>query len=607
MALFKILRGNDSSKLVKSDGSINTQVKWNDGYAYFCTDTHDFYIDHLDSSGKQVRSKLNSKEADKLRTSRSISLGDAVTSTATYFDGSANITIPVNSVKEAYLTWGGKSTSGGIGPLAASLSSEHSANRLAYINPDALFFERSSDGGNTWTEVTSISNANKTSFVVGSIGIPIGQDTFSTSHQMRCTITAQNSENVNYLYTRAKKMLIEVGVGSHQVYVTVEKKQGKTSATWEEVCIQKISGHTGWNEIDLGSIYFGGGTSQTSNYWQLRLTFSITQISGTTAPYIRALRLFGDSYWTVHSNMAKTGHLYAYDTSQNATFPAKVTATALASTGTLAVTGNSTLTGNLTVNGKTILGDQYNDTILSKGVTTIGDSARTYATAQLHTLYGNLEMYKGYFYVESEDGASYFAVDGDPNGEYTEVNSMPLKLTGRGATLNVDGVSQFNQTVTIGNSNDYDNVNCLLDVYGEIDSNSLHIYGGAIIDSDIETGGVLYVNGVNGGVNSIEAVGGIYSQDSLSTGGMLYVGNEANLNIVNVTGILSSTNEIYTTGSIIYAITSDGNHGAMLDATGYAYATDYMEAPEFIGDLTGTADEAISLTWAYFNDSGVIS
>ena len=50
MALFKILRGN-SSKLIKSNGAINPETKWTDGYAYYCTDTHDFYIDHLDSNG----------------------------------------------------------------------------------------------------------------------------------------------------------------------------------------------------------------------------------------------------------------------------------------------------------------------------------------------------------------------------------------------------------------------------------------------------------------------------------------------------------------------------------------------------------------------------
>ena len=36
----------------------------------------------------------------------------------------------------------------------------------------------------------------------------------------------------------------------------------------------------------------------------------------------------GDGIWTWPSNLAKTGHLYSYDTDQNATFPAEITATA---------------------------------------------------------------------------------------------------------------------------------------------------------------------------------------------------------------------------------------------------------------------------------------
>ena len=69
--------------------------------------------------------------------------------------------------------------------------------------------------------------------------------------------------------------------------------------------------------------------------------------------------------------MAKTGHLYSYDWEQNATFPKKVTATALASTGTLAVTGATTLTGALTANGNVILGNATTDTITINGTPTI--------------------------------------------------------------------------------------------------------------------------------------------------------------------------------------------------------------------------------------------
>ena len=49
MALFKILRGN----------AANLPTTKKDGYAYFCTDTHDFYIDYTNASGKLTRGQLN--------------------------------------------------------------------------------------------------------------------------------------------------------------------------------------------------------------------------------------------------------------------------------------------------------------------------------------------------------------------------------------------------------------------------------------------------------------------------------------------------------------------------------------------------------------------
>lgn len=66
----------------------------------------------------------------KLSTGRKISLGTAVDSTATEFDGSKDITIPVNSVSASYLSWGGRSIAEAISPIDAALSYMHSANRL---------------------------------------------------------------------------------------------------------------------------------------------------------------------------------------------------------------------------------------------------------------------------------------------------------------------------------------------------------------------------------------------------------------------------------------------------------------------------------------------
>lgn len=56
MALFKISRGNRS----------NLPTAMTDGWAYFCTDTAEFYIDYKDSSGTLCRKAINAKEAEAL-------------------------------------------------------------------------------------------------------------------------------------------------------------------------------------------------------------------------------------------------------------------------------------------------------------------------------------------------------------------------------------------------------------------------------------------------------------------------------------------------------------------------------------------------------------
>ena len=57
MALFKICRGLEA----------NLPTTLTNGYAYFCTNTGNFYIDHLNAQSTLVRSKISAQYADKLR------------------------------------------------------------------------------------------------------------------------------------------------------------------------------------------------------------------------------------------------------------------------------------------------------------------------------------------------------------------------------------------------------------------------------------------------------------------------------------------------------------------------------------------------------------
>ena len=213
MALFKILRGI-SSKLINTDGTINSATPWVDGQVYYCTDTHDLYIDHLDDSNTKVRSELNAKNADtatKLKTSRTISLGNGVTSTAKSFNGTTDIAIPVNTIKEAFLSWGGKSISGSHGPIDASMIPTLGANRLAFLPEDSITVEYSRDNGETWTAIDSdrkhrvfgAYGSNFRGFTIGNNNIK-GADT--SAYQLRITFDSVEAT----VYTTLNKFAIYV-------------------------------------------------------------------------------------------------------------------------------------------------------------------------------------------------------------------------------------------------------------------------------------------------------------------------------------------------------------------------------------------------------------
>ena len=56
MALFKILKGNEA----------NLPSIMTDGWAYFCTDTSNFFIDYEDDGGVLHRAQLNAKDAETI-------------------------------------------------------------------------------------------------------------------------------------------------------------------------------------------------------------------------------------------------------------------------------------------------------------------------------------------------------------------------------------------------------------------------------------------------------------------------------------------------------------------------------------------------------------
>ena len=145
-------------------------------------------VTDLPFSGKYADEAGNADTADKLTTARTIGLSGAVTSTATAFDGTKNINIPVGNVYDSAITTGNDYLTATFSQTDASLIDDLRANRLAYM-PDSCFkFERSNDAGKTWTEVSGVSGlelcTNSTNFTNGNT-----TSNQSVNRQHRITIT----------------------------------------------------------------------------------------------------------------------------------------------------------------------------------------------------------------------------------------------------------------------------------------------------------------------------------------------------------------------------------------------------------------------------------
>ena len=293
-------------------------------------------INYVDGVTSNIQTQLNGKAASGHTHSAATTsaAGFMSASDKTKLDG-----IATGATRyESQLLWGNAHKVGSISPVDAAASSLHSANRLQFAKPAGITIEYSRDGGSTWVDYGS-SDASKVKLVSGigsshSIGGHSSGVTINDKLRITLDATAMG------VYTSCKKVLINLSTnGANGSNVIIEKSLKGSPTTFTSVGTSGVSGWSGWNSLYVtGS--FGGGSNQSSNIAKLRFTFGITGLSTSYNSNLTVsdIVMIGDTYWSFPSTMAKTGHLYSYDASQNATFPAGVTATTF--TGSLS--GNAT-------------------------------------------------------------------------------------------------------------------------------------------------------------------------------------------------------------------------------------------------------------------------
>lgn len=240
-------------------------------------------------------------------------------------------TVYANNIK-----WGGNRITDGVSPIGMALSDELRANRFAFINPDVVTVEYSTDSGATWLDYGKTNEDKQLLFTKTNSRSYIGSTTSnggaSLNKQTRITLTLTTQQQ-QYLYTHLYKLLILFNTNGHSCEIKIETRTGDNYISdkdeWATIIVSKISGWSGWNDIPLDLIA-GGSVSQTNQIWQIRFTFYYTNIRSDykdASADIRAIYGYGSPCWHQASTMGGTGHLHSYDMNQNVTFPAEVTAT----------------------------------------------------------------------------------------------------------------------------------------------------------------------------------------------------------------------------------------------------------------------------------------
>ena len=270
----------------------------------------------------------NASTSDKLKTARTISLGTAVTSTATQFDGSKNITIPVNDIKEGHVTWGGRNLKSANTPIDASLIPELGANRFDYLNPDGITIEYSRDGGSSWVNYTDSDEKKQNLFSpVGAdfkVGNPEPDDVATDKYQLRVTIDTTLGKTATVI----RKFAIYVSRnGSSGCTVTIEKALASSPTVFTPVVTDvPIDGWSGWNIIN-DFVDFGTNGTVATQFRKIRFTFKITSHSSSypgNSLSIKRIKAFGGDGWVTPSELAKTGHIYKCLSNQAVEFPGDV-------------------------------------------------------------------------------------------------------------------------------------------------------------------------------------------------------------------------------------------------------------------------------------------
>ena len=285
----------------------------------------------------------NALYANKLTYSRKISLSGAVQSNGEYFNGSSDLSIPVNYIYDDYIQSNGIAMNNNLlNSLTKLWIDQFRANQIAFIDPDAITVQYSRDGGSTWTNYRPrttadeiyLDNLFKKRFVSGIntnlsdfyvLGKENVKSTASNNNQLRIEIDTYKAK----LDCNIEFIIPYIGDMANSLYLTIDKRHTTTGVWTTLVNKVQIKGAPGYNKVNIpnGGIrtdLYNQGNGTTDSWHTRFIRFTFTQEMYTTVygdSYVYNLFALGSTY-TSPTVQGKTGLLYDYDENQNMKLPA---------------------------------------------------------------------------------------------------------------------------------------------------------------------------------------------------------------------------------------------------------------------------------------------
>lgn len=233
-----------------------------------------------------------------------------------------------DKIYEANLAWGGRNIADGYSPIDAAMVSELGANRFMFGKVAGITVEYSEDAGATWNTYPLADSTKVDLFSTGNNYVFAGGEKSrqpSVNDMLRVTIDS----DAFGVYTALNKFVLLISTGGASgCYCTIDAALESSPTTFKTFADKvPVSGWSGYNIINTQS-FETYGNQPSRQYGTIRFTFGCTTVNTTYKGLaIVKIMAFGGVGWITPSTMAKTGHLYSYNSRKAAVFPASITAT----------------------------------------------------------------------------------------------------------------------------------------------------------------------------------------------------------------------------------------------------------------------------------------